>query len=238
MNIYAIPGLGTTEQLFSNTAIKGAQFYILDWPLPEKDDTMQSYAKKFLPQIDTSKPFCLMGVSFGGMLCTELSKIISPQKTFLISTCKSRNELPWFIRFFKYMPVYKYISESGHRKMAYRGRWIIGFGKAYIPEFLGMVSSMKKNYFRYCMHMIVNWNGMGFPKNALHIHGTADRLLLYRYVKADHAITDGSHAMIVFRAEEINKIVEEEVGKIIVPDKFRQPEMLNHIDSYRYQHDS
>lgn len=214
MIIYAIPGLGTTEQLFSNTHIKGAEFIVLDWPLPEKGDTMQSYAEKFLPQIDTSKPFCLMGVSFGGMLCTELSKIISPRKTFLISTCKSRSELPWFIRFFKYVPLYKYIRESGHRKMAYHGRWMIGFGKAYIPEFLGMVSSMKENYFRHCMNIIVNWNGTAFPKNAVHIHGNADRLLLYRYVKADHTIKGGSHAMVVFQAEEINKIVEEEIRNL------------------------
>jgi hypothetical protein len=213
MIIYAIPGLGTTEQLFSNTVIKGAEFIVLDWPLPEKDDTMQSYAKKFLPQIDTSGPFCLMGVSFGGMLCTELSKLILPQKTFLISTCKSRSELPWFIRLFKYIPVYKYINEKKHRKMAYHGRWIVGFGKAYIPEFLGMVDSMKDNYFKYCMHIIVNWNGTEFPKNAVHIHGTGDRLLLYRCVKADHTIKDGSHAMVVFRAEEINKIVEQELGR-------------------------
>jgi hypothetical protein len=51
------------------------------------------------------------------------------------------------------------------------------------------------------------------PKNYIHIHGTGDRLLLNKYVKADYAIKDGSHAMIVFRAEEINKIIESELQK-------------------------
>jgi hypothetical protein len=37
-----------------------------------------------------------------------------------------------------------------------------------------------------------------------------DRLLWHKYVKADYAVKDGSHAMIVFRAEEINKIIESE----------------------------
>ncbi len=213
MIIYAIPGLGTTEKLYANIVINGAKLVILDWPLPEKHDTMLSYARKFLPQINTSAPFCLLGVSFGGMLCMELSKIISPKKTFLISTSKSRSELPWFIRVFKYIPVYNYISEKQHRKMAYRGRWIVGFGKAYIPEFLGMVNSMTENYFKYCINIIVTWNGKELPHHAIHIHGTNDKLLLYRYVKADYAIPDGSHAMVVFRAEEINKIIEEELKK-------------------------
>ncbi len=147
MVIYAIPGLGTTEQLYVNTKISGVEIIVLDWPTPEKNDTMETYAQKFLPQINMSKPFCLLGVSFGGMLCTELSKIISPQKTFLISTSKSRNELPWFIKALNYLPIHKMVSEKQHRKMAYQGRWIIGFGKAYIPEFLGMVNSMTENYF-------------------------------------------------------------------------------------------
>lgn len=211
MIIYAIPGLGTTEKLYINTMVNGVKPIILDWPLPSENDTMVSYAKKFIPQIDTSKPFCLLGVSFGGMLCTELSKLISPEKTFLISTCKTRAELPWFIKLFKHIPIYKYISEVKHRKMAYQGRWIIGFGRAYIPEFLGMVNSMKENYFKYCMHIIVNWNGTELPSNAVHIHGTGDRLLLYRCVKADYAVKGGSHAMVVFRAEEVNKIMEDEL---------------------------
>lgn len=214
MIIYAIPGLGTTAKLYANTTIKGAKLVVLEWPLPENNDTMISYAKKFIPQIQTSQPFCLLGVSFGGMLCTELSKIIYPQKTFLISTSKSRKELPWFIRLFKHVPIYKYISEAKHRKMAYKGRWIVGFGKAYIPEFLGMVNSMTDNYFKYCMNIIVNWSSTEFPKNAVHIHGTSDKLLLYSSVKADHTIKGGSHAMVVFRAEEINQIIENELTQL------------------------
>lgn len=212
MIIYAIPGLGTTEKLYINTIIRDVEIVVLNWPLPEKKDTMKTYARKFLSQIDTEKPFCLLGVSFGGMLCTELSKIISPQKIFLISTSKSRKELPWFIRLMKYMPIHKFLNEKYHRKMAYHGRWIIGFGSAYIPEFLGMVNSMNKNYFKYCINIIVSWKGKQAPKNSIHIHGDADRLLLHKYVKSDYTISNGGHAMIVFQAEEINKIIEKELG--------------------------
>lgn len=214
MTIYAIPGLGTTEKLYVNTKITGVEIIVLNWPTPEKNDTMESYARKFLPQINTNIPFCLLGVSFGGMICTELSKIISPKKIFLISSCKSRKELPWFIKTFKYFPLHKLISEKQHRKMAYRGRWIIGFGKAYIPEFLGMVNSMTKNYFKYCINIIVNWNSTTLPKNTIHIHGDNDILLWYRFVKPDYTIEKGSHAMVVFQAEEINKIIEKELNLV------------------------
>ncbi len=197
--------------MYVNISIPDVDIKVLEWPLPEKNDTMHSYARKFLPQINTSEPFCLLGVSFGGMLCTELSHIISPEKIFLVSTSKTRKELPWFIRMFKYIPIYKIINERHHRKMAYQGRWIVGFGKAYIPEFLGMVNSMSENYFQNCINIIVNWKGITLPKNSIHIHGDNDRLLKYKFVKADHTISNGSHAMIVFQAEEINKIIEKEL---------------------------
>lgn len=214
MTIYAIPGLGTTEKLYVNTKIKCVEIIVLNWPTPEKNDTMESYARKFLPQINTNIPFCLLGVSFGGMICTELSKIISPKKIFLISSCKSRKELPWFIKTLKYIPLHRLISENLHRKMAYKGRWIIGFGKAYIPEFLGMVNSMTKNYFKYCINIIVNWNNTTLPKNTIHIHGDNDILLWYRFVKPDYTIEKGSHAMVVFQADEINKIIENELNLV------------------------
>jgi len=214
MVVYAIPGLGTTEKLYKNLHIKGVEIIVLNWPIPEKTDTMQSYAKKFLPQIETNKPFCLLGVSFGGMLCSELSEILSPKKTFLISTSKYRAELPWFIRLFKHIPLHKIISEKTHRKMAYEGRWFIGFGSALIPEYLGMINSMAENYFKTCINIIVNWNRKDLPKNYIHIHGNADKLLLHKYVKADYVIKDGSHAMVVFQSEEIGDIIETEIFKI------------------------
>ena len=212
MVIYAIPGLGTNEKLYENIRIKGVEMIVLKWPTPEKNDTMQSYACKFLPQINTDQPFCILGVSFGGMLCSELSRVISPKKIFLVSTSKSREELPWFIRFFKHVPIHKIIPEKQHRKMAYEGRWFIGFGKAYIPQYLGMINSMEANYFKNAINIIVNWDRKGFPENYIHLHGDADRLLLYKYVKADYTISKGSHAMVVFQAEEINKIIEKEIG--------------------------
>ncbi len=210
--IYAIPGLGTTKELFVNITIKNSEIIVLDWPLPSINDTMESYAKKFLSLIDTSTPFYLVGVSFGGMICTELSKLIYPAKTFLISTCKTRHELPWFIKTLKHIPIHLLLSEKYHRKLAYKGRWFIGFGTAYIPEFLGMVNQMKENYFKYCIHIIVTWNNKIIPINAIHIHGTKDRLISHKYVKADYLIKDGSHAMIVFKAEEINVLIEKHIN--------------------------
>ena len=209
IKVYVIPGLGTTERLIANIRIPNAEVIVLAWTLPEKKDTMISYAKKFVAYIDVSNPFYLLGISFGGMICTELNKIIYPVKTFLISTSKTRDELPWFIKMGKYIPIHLLFNEHFHRKLDYYGRGIIGFENDYTIEFLEMLNQMKKHYFEYCIHMIVNWNNKILPKNAFHIHGTNDKLLPHKLVKADYFIEGGTHAMIVFRAKEINAIIEK-----------------------------
>jgi len=213
MIIYALPGLGTNHKLFVNTIIKHHTIIVLQWPIPNQFDTMESYAKKFLPQIvRLDEPYCLLGVSFGGMICVELSKLLTPQKIFLVSSSKNRSELPWYIKLLKYIPLHQLIKESYHRRLAYFGRWFIGFEKAYKSEFLEMVNSMPENYFKYCIDIIANWNGTDFKKNTIHIHGTQDRLIRYKDVTCDFTIKNGAHAMIVFNAAEINSIIEKELS--------------------------
>lgn len=211
MIIYAIPGFGTTADLFSNISVEGAELVVLQWPAASHDDTMESYARKFLPQIDTTKPFCLLGVSFGGMLCTELCGILKPQHTFLVSSARARHELPWFLRILKYIPLHRCISENAHRRLARYGRPMIGFDKAYLPQFIKMASSMGPQYFRNCSRIIVNWRRESPPENLTSLHGSADRLILYSGVKADHTIRGGTHAMVVMQAAEISSILSQQL---------------------------
>ena len=70
---------------------------------PSGEYSMAEYADDAAALLDYLEidQIAVMGVSFGGMLCAELSTIISPKKIFLISSSKYRAELPWFIKFFK-----------------------------------------------------------------------------------------------------------------------------------------
>ncbi len=211
MTVYCIPGLGCTDKLFINTQLKNCNIVVLNWPTPNKNDTMQGYAQKFISQINQNKPYCLLGVSFGGMLCTELAHIIKPHKTFIVSSAKHKYELPWFLRLLGKIKLHKLLSERYHRKMAYHGKWFIGFGTAYIPEFLGMVNSMTANYFTYCINTIVTWKRASITAKIIHLHGTSDRLLQFKNTTPNYSIVNGGHAMIVFNASDINNIIEKEL---------------------------
>ncbi|MGZ3883812.1 MAG: alpha/beta hydrolase [Bacteroidia bacterium] len=210
--IYAIPGLGTTKELFRYLQVPGAEITVLNWPAPKRKHTLKSYAAEFTQQIDASQPFSLIGVSFGGMLCMELNEILNPEQVILISSCKCRTELPRSIRILKYLPLHLFIGEKALRRMNARSRRIIGFEKTFLPEFTAMMDSMAPDYYTCSINCIVNWERQTFSKsNVTHLHGTADRLIPLASVKATYVIAGGTHAMIVNKAEEISGILKNTI---------------------------
>jgi hypothetical protein len=173
---------------------------------------MQTYAAKFAEQIDTQDPFYLLGVSFGGMLCMEVERVKRPLKTILISSAKHPGELPRLFRSIRRFSMHYLLTEKMYMKIIPKSRKLIGFKKDFLPAFTRMVYSMPPNYYRRAINCVIRWKQetKGFAK-VIHIHGNADRLLPHKYVKADHIIEGGTHAMIVYKAKEISEIINKEL---------------------------
>jgi pimeloyl-ACP methyl ester carboxylesterase len=208
--IYVIPGLGCTHHLFQYTKIIGHELKVLEWPLPKRQYTLAQYAQQFLKQIDASEPIQLMGVSFGGMICAELALLIPTQKVILISSCQNKNELPFPIKLLKYIPLHLACPEWLIRKLAFNTRWILGFMREFVPHFQEMILKMPKNYFRYAIHYIVNWNQIKQNDKLIRIHGTNDKLLWYGKISnVTFTINEGSHAMVLYQAEQVNSCLEK-----------------------------
>jgi len=205
--IYAIPGIGTTKELFQAISVPGYEIKVLNWPEPKQEYTLGDYANEFLKQMDTSQPFSLMGVSFGGMLCAELATKIKADKVILISSCGNRNEFPTLLKLLKAVPVHRLVPDTITRFMAKSKRRFLGFERSFDPIFFKMIDSMPENYFRLCINYIITWNKTSSSPNLVHIHGTGDRLLTYRHIKNAHAVKNGSHTMVLNKATEINTIL-------------------------------
>jgi pimeloyl-ACP methyl ester carboxylesterase len=75
-------------------------------PLP--NESLATYALRLRKQISEEHPIRI-GVSFGGMLVTEMAKADPNIKAIIISSNKTANEFPSFYRAGKYLPVYKWV---------------------------------------------------------------------------------------------------------------------------------
>src|SRR5437764_2674 len=96
-HIYCISGLGADERVFSKMKFEGYKVHFIQWLIPEKNETIEHYAKKMIQQIHHENPI-MIGLSFGGIMCIEISRQIKTELIILISSVKSSDEIPLWMK--------------------------------------------------------------------------------------------------------------------------------------------
>lgn len=209
--IYCLSGLGADARVFSKLIVPGYKLVHLQWLPFSKNDTLETYALKMAELIDEADPV-ILGVSFGGMLATEIAKRYNTTKTILISSAKTKEELPVYNGLLRSIIVNRLIPPF----LLKTGNPVVYdmFG-AHNAEERKMLAEVFKhsdgNIMSHAMKAIVQWENSKVPANLVHIHGTSDKIIPFENVKPDYAIEDGSHIMIYNRAGEISKIIAKEL---------------------------
>jgi pimeloyl-ACP methyl ester carboxylesterase len=106
---YFISGLGADKKAFQRIKLPtGYEPVYLDWIIPEKNESLTDYARRFSSLIDDDS-FILIGLSFGGMLACELARWRTPAKTIIISSISTSDELPWYFKRAGTIGLHKYV---------------------------------------------------------------------------------------------------------------------------------
>lgn len=209
--VYLIPGQGSDCRLF-NAIDLGPEYETkcIQHGIPDEGMTMSQYAKEFLHQIDTTRSFVLVGVSLGGMLSVEINELCSPDQVILISSAKSRNELPLRYRFQESVPVYELVSGNMSKKGALILQPIVEPDRNNEEEvFVSMLEDKHPDFLKRTIAMIMEWDKVDYPDDIIHIHGDNDKTIPIRNVNYDYLVKGGSHMMTLTRGNEISKIILE-----------------------------
>ena len=212
MVIYGVPGLGADERVF---ACLGVDIQPIRWIKPAPEDTLASYAFKLIPQIDQSSPYILLGVSFGGMLVSEMSKYINPYKVILISSVAASCELPRSLRLLRALPkgLLNWSVNRLHPPPAFIMNKVFGVNSRSGQHLLQMIiKETDVSFMTWAIHSILHWQNTSIPENLIRIHGSADRLLpppSSAYIKVE----GGGHFMIVEEAELIKTLIHQQMNK-------------------------
>lgn len=209
MKVYLIPGLAADARVFRHIRLPdGFEAHCLDWLRPVPDETLPQYALRMAGQIRTSEPFILAGLSFGGMLATEIARAYSPQKTILIASIPHPSHLPVYYRWAWRAGLQHVVTP----RILKSGVLIKRILTAESPEdkevIRQMARDMDPDFIRWALKAIITWEG-GASADHIHIHGTGDMILPYRYTRPSHAVPKGGHLMIFNRADEINAILHD-----------------------------
>lgn len=206
--IYFLSGLGADERIFSRLEFPDCEVIYLPWIAPEKEETLPSYAQRMAMQIPENEPFLLAGISFGGMLATEIVKTRRPEKLLLFSTAKTKRELPLWYRIGGKLGVYRLIPKQLLRRANRFTYYLFGVSDPEDKLLLKTIMQESNTHFiRWAMGAIVHWKNEEEPTHFLHIHGTTDRILPFRKIKNAIAIENAGHFMTHTHAREVNYII-------------------------------
>ena len=208
-SIYIFTGLGADERVFYKINFGTYNVTHVKWIPPLQNETIEAYAWRLTQQITSQNPI-LLGLSFGGMMAVEVAKHIETEKIILVSSSKNKKEIPFYYRLAGKVKLHKII----------RARFLVKANKITNKIFSVRSSKDKKiissmigasdiKFLNWAIDKIVNLKNETIHKNLIHIHGTADRILPFRFIKADIQINGGTHLMIMNRAAEVQEKILE-----------------------------
>lgn len=205
--IYCISGLGADERAFSKLRVPGYELKVIPWLMPEQNESIESYATRMRAGIEEEYPV-LMGLSFGGMICTEIAKQVPVKKLIIISSVKSSDELPAWMKIVAKLRLHKIVPLKSSKLTEPIQNIILGAGS---PEEKMIASEYRKNvnisYTNWAVNQAITWKNNWQHPATVHIHGDADRMFPIKNIKPDFTIKNGGHFMIMNKAADISRCI-------------------------------
>jgi len=210
--VYLVPGLAASKKIFEYLSLSEDKFeiYYIEWVLPlSVNESIQSYAKRMCGSITHKNPI-LIGVSFGGVMVQEMSKIITTKKVIIISSIKSNKELPTRLKLAKNTKAYKlFPSKVVENIGSYEALFFNDYLKKKNELYKMYLSFRDSLYLEWAIHNVLNWQQEKPLQNITHIHGNNDEIFPVKYIKNHIEVNNGTHVMILDKAKTISKILNK-----------------------------
>lgn len=213
-DVFFMPGMAANPKIFEFIKLpSNFKTHYLEWQMPLGDESINDYALRFSKNINGNN-IVLIGVSFGGILVQEISKIIKCKKVIIISSVKSKKELPLIMQIGKKTKAYKFLNFNWIHDFESLALFVFGpIVRNRIELYRKYLSVRDENYLKWSIHQIVNWDQKNPLKNVIHIHGNIDLVFPSIYIKKAIFVSGGNHAMILRKANWFNKNLPKVICK-------------------------
>lgn len=203
--IYAIPGLGTDERIFSRLQLP-YHLHFLQWLEPQARESLQAYAQRMAAQIPAGEPVILLGVSFGGIIAQEIAAIRPVEKILLVSSIRFPEELPFHFSIMRKIPLYRL--SKGKWRIYTLKYWSRIFGIHHPEEqqlLMEIFSSFSHNYRMWAIQQLIHWQGISINTPVFRLNGGRDKVFpVYKIQNLDIS-ESGNHFMIYQQAGLISE---------------------------------
>jgi hypothetical protein len=212
-NVYVFTGLGADETVFKNINFGENKVIYINYINPLEKETLSSYAQRLTTQITDDNPI-LIGISFGGMICVEIGKLIKTDKIILINSVTHPKQLPKNLLNFGQL-LLPIIPIFLLKKSNYFTYFIFGIknieNKKILSEILRKTDT---TFLNWALYAILNWKTTQNKEidNLIQIHGANDILIPLKNRSVRYVIPKGGHLMTLDCFQKINEILKKELN--------------------------
>lgn len=214
-HLFFISGLGADHRAFDRIRLDGYKQTHLPWIIPEKGETMHSYAQKMAKPIMAAENPVVIGVSLGGMLASEMTTFVPNMQAILISSIKSPTERSYLLKIGRVFPAQHLMPIRLLKRLTFLWRWAnFKRPKEDVNRMLQMFHEQDNRFLKWAMIHAPKWKGTGVSERIHHIHGDKDRLFPIKRIHASRIVRGGSHIMVFTHGRKISKMIVEELNRI------------------------
>ena len=212
IHIYFVPGMAANSKIYEFLTLDKTLFecHFLEWKTPlSKDESIVSYAQRMCDDISHENPV-LIGVSFGGVVVQEMSKLMATKKVIIISSIKNIQELPKRLKLVEKTKVYKLFPAKFIENIdTYIDMFIGDYQKKKFQTYKKYMSVRNADYLHWAIVTILHWQQSESIENVVHIHGTRDEVFPIKHITNCIEIENGTHVMIITKAKKITSAISE-----------------------------
>ena len=206
--VYFLPGLAANASIFKNIKLDTDRFemYFLEWMIPFEEESISDYALRFCSKVNHPNAV-LVGVSFGGIIAQEMNLVHNFRKIVIISSVKTRQELPLHLQLAGKTKVYKLMPTSFFaQNIDLLSKY--AFGKPIVKRldlYKQYLSITDKRYLDWAIKQVVSWGQEQSDSNLVHIHGDKDLIFPIENINDSIVVKGGTHIMILNKYKWLNE---------------------------------
>ncbi|UIR55364.1 alpha/beta hydrolase [Sphingobacterium sp. SRCM116780] len=206
IKLYALSGLGADQKAYSKLDLSEFDVVYVEWITPLEKESLANYVARLAHHYDIPKKGAhIMGVSFGGMCISELAKSYDFEKIILISSAKTKFELPRLYHYYKYISFHQLFPNKFFKKSNLIINWLFG---VHLEQDKSILANIFKDsnpvFVKWAIDKIINWDNIQSSKSALHLHGDSDHIIPMQNVNYTTKINKAGHLMVLTHAAEIS----------------------------------
>ena len=208
-NVYFISGMCYNCSVFDKLKLpKGFAKKYIEWHTPHIGESLGEYARTMAKEIDVSRPFILVGYSFGAVIMQEMNKFLTPVKSVIISSFKNEIEIPTLFKAVRRSNLTEYVPMTVYSSTEFItetfNRLIYHMPTSELAQYMTVTDPV---YVKWAVKQITEWIPSAPSGHLYHIHGTEDQIFPFEHIHNAFPVEGGDHLMVLKKAEIVSLIL-------------------------------